>query len=109
LNLNSNFKIQFKFEKVFNTKLVDLEILKISYLGKFFKLLHEFGSNLRKQFVFEKFRGKSYSAATNGGRPPAGMGAGAPLWPSRLFSCVLGPPARRRASSSAVTGTVAYI
>jgi hypothetical protein len=35
LNLNSNFKIQFEFEKVFNTKLVELEILKISYLGNF--------------------------------------------------------------------------
>jgi hypothetical protein len=33
LILNSNFKIQFEFEKVFNTKLVEIEILKISYFG----------------------------------------------------------------------------
>jgi hypothetical protein len=32
---NSNFKIQAEFEKVFNMKLVDLEIMKISYLGIF--------------------------------------------------------------------------
>jgi hypothetical protein len=35
LNSNSNFRIQFEFEKVFNTKLVELEILKISYLRNF--------------------------------------------------------------------------
>jgi hypothetical protein len=35
LILNSNFKIHFEFKKVFNTKLVELEILKISYLGNF--------------------------------------------------------------------------
>jgi hypothetical protein len=35
LNLNPNFKIQFEFGKVFKTKLVELEILKISYLGNF--------------------------------------------------------------------------
>jgi hypothetical protein len=32
---NLNFKIQVEFEKVFNMKLVELEILKISYLGNF--------------------------------------------------------------------------
>jgi hypothetical protein len=35
LILNSNFKIELEFEKMFNTKLVELEILKISYLGNF--------------------------------------------------------------------------
>jgi hypothetical protein len=35
LILNSNFKIEFEFGKVFNTKLVKLEILKVSYLGNF--------------------------------------------------------------------------
>jgi hypothetical protein len=32
---NSNFKIQAEFEKVFNMKLVELEILKISYFENF--------------------------------------------------------------------------
>jgi hypothetical protein len=32
---NSNFKIQFEFEKVFNMKVVELEIMKISYFGNF--------------------------------------------------------------------------
>jgi hypothetical protein len=32
---NSNFKIQLKFEKVFHMKVVELEILKISYFGNF--------------------------------------------------------------------------
>jgi hypothetical protein len=43
LNLNSNFKIQLEFEKVFNTKLVELEIMKISYIGSF----SSFHMNLR--------------------------------------------------------------
>jgi hypothetical protein len=41
-------------------------------------LLHEFGSNLRKQFEIYKNWGGVLQYSTNGGLPPAGMGAGAP-------------------------------
>jgi hypothetical protein len=61
LNLNSNFKLQFEFEKVFNAKLVELEILKISYLGNFSSSYSKSKLIWQKQFEFEN-GGKCYSA-----------------------------------------------
>jgi hypothetical protein len=49
LILNSNFKIQAEFEKVFNMKVIELEILKISYLGNF-------SSSCAKSKVISKFQ-----------------------------------------------------
>jgi hypothetical protein len=48
LNSNPNFKNYLKSEFGHKSKLVELEILKISYLGNFFKLLHVFGRNFEK-------------------------------------------------------------
>jgi hypothetical protein len=47
---NSNLKIQFEFEKVFNIKLVYLEILKISYFGNFSSHYMILGVIWQKQF-----------------------------------------------------------
>jgi hypothetical protein len=82
---NSNFKIQFEFEKVFNIKLVDLEILKISYFENFssyYMILGVIWQNSLKLKLGEL----QYWA--NGGLVPRGMGAEAPPWPSRPFSRV---------------------
>jgi hypothetical protein len=46
---NSNFKIQAEFEKLFNMKVVELEILKILYLGNF-------SSSCAKSKVISKFQ-----------------------------------------------------
>jgi hypothetical protein len=50
---NSNFKIQFEFEKVFNMKLVEHEILKISYFEIFSSCYIILGVIWQKQFEFE--------------------------------------------------------
>jgi hypothetical protein len=54
---NSNFKIQFEFEKVFNMKLVELEILKISYLGNFSSHYMILGVIWQKQFEIRNLGG----------------------------------------------------
>jgi hypothetical protein len=46
---NSNFKIQAEFKKVFSIKVIELEILKISYLGNF-------SSSCAKSKVISKFQ-----------------------------------------------------
>jgi hypothetical protein len=82
LILNSNFKIQFEFEKVFNMKLVELEILKISYLGNFSSHYMILGiiSNLQLGLCS---LGVLHCRA-NQGSAASGMGAGEPptsRWP----------------------------
>jgi hypothetical protein len=67
LNLKSNFKIQFEFEKVFNTKLVELEILKISYPGNFSSSYSKSKLIWQKQFEFE-----NVGSATVLGESPSG-------------------------------------
>jgi hypothetical protein len=76
LNLNSNFKIQFEFEKVFNTKLVELQILKISYLGKFSSSYSKSKVIWQKQFEFEN--GGVLQCSANHRPATHGMGAGEP-------------------------------
>jgi hypothetical protein len=92
LNLNSNFKIQFEFEKVFNTKLVELEILKISYLGNFLSCYMNLGVICEKQFKFEKLGG-SYSARRIRAGHRAAWAPASRRAASTTFSRAPGPPA----------------
>jgi hypothetical protein len=80
---NSNFKIQFEFEKLFNMKLVELEILKILYM-----ILGVIWQNC----LHLKFLGECYSTPANHGRAACGMGAGEPPWNSTGFQTRLQLP-----------------
>jgi hypothetical protein len=68
---NSNFKIQFEFEKVFNIKLVELEILKISYLENFSSYYMILEVIWQKQFEIENFRGGCSGRRIKVGHRPA--------------------------------------
>jgi hypothetical protein len=75
LILNLNFKIQFEFVKVFNMKLVELEIMKIAYLGNFSSHYMILGviSNLQLGLCS---LGEVLQCWANRGSAASGMGAG---------------------------------
>jgi hypothetical protein len=64
---NSYFKIHFEFEKVFNIKLVELEILKISYLEKFSSYYMILGVIWQKQFKIENLGGAAVAGESKPG------------------------------------------
>jgi hypothetical protein len=75
--------MQFEFEKVFNMKLVELEILKISYFGNF-SSCYMFLKVILKNSLKSRNLG-CYSDLTNRRQAADGMGADEPLWPSAIF------------------------
>jgi Tfp pilus assembly pilus retraction ATPase PilT len=80
---NSNFKIQFEFEKVFNIKLVELEIMKISYFGNFSGCYTILRVIWQKPLNLENLGGAT--VLSNQSSAPSGMGTGKPPWPSASF------------------------